>query len=1219
MTGTPLRDVITIPEHVSAGDYVLKLTEGVQDAAHASATLADYVVTPELATNFDEALALIQGSLDRQRSDGAFLHGSFGSGKSHFMAVLHQLLGHNPAARSVEGLVAVVADHDDWLRDRKLLRLTYHLIGATNLESAVLGGYVDQIHRLHPEAPLPEVHVTDALLDDADRMRATLGDGRFFAGLSDIGGTGDEGWGVYGGGWDASSYKSAREAPVGDDDRVRLVSDLTATYFQAFATGAGYLDLDRGLAAIARHAKNLGYDVVVLFLDELVLWLASRIGDTDFVSSEGAKVAKLVESADARRPIPLVSFIARQRDLKDFLGEHVPGAERLAFGETFRWWEDRFNKITLDDRNLPVIVERRLLKPQPGGKEAIDAAFDRVARRGDVWNILLQGLNTDGHGGADQAAFRRTYPFSPALVDVLVALSGMLQRERTALKIMQQLLVDGRDELTVDDLIPVGDVFDVLIEGGDVPLTAEIAQHFVNARTLYHDKIRPLLLAKHDLDDSAVAALPRTHAFRADDRLVKTLLLGALAPNVPALRTLTASRLAALNHGTIATPLAGTEPAVVLRRLRDLAGDVGEIRLSDDTRDPVISVELARVDYESIVERVRNIDNTGERRRLLRDLVFSALGLSTAATLSSDVTHTTVWRGSRRTVDVVYGNVRDRHELPDSALVAEGDRWKLIVDFPFDSESRTPSDDHARVAALRADGMTSRTVCWIPAFLTPERERDLGELVCLNHLLAGSGERFESNATHLSVQDRAQAKVILQNRQSALRQRMLEVLQQAYGAAKIMPGNIDTTYGEPTFFASLDVGFEPGAPVGARLEDAFDHLVDQMLSHQFPDHPHFEAEVRRADVGRVLDYVTRAVSEPGGRVAVEQSHRSTLSRICNRLKVGEMLEAHFLFSADTFPWRNHFVQQAAQEQLGDTLPIAQLYAWTDLPHARGLDPLMKNLLVAAYALISDRAWYRHGGPVSPPPFDQINAQYELRQPRLPDESLWLMAVRRAAALFGVHAGELRSAANLSALAANVRRKASAQAAAARDLVTALETRASVLALAAEATASRLGTARAAAALVERLAREGDDVTLVQVLADADLPAEDAVVARSLSSAAEVQGALAATQWSVLDALLGIGDQRAERARVILGQLHTAAHHDEHAEALAPVLKTTVAAAAALLADHAKPKPGPPDTPIPPGTVHGEARGDLERVVTELTRAAGEHPGAEIRVTWDIEP
>lgn len=1215
MTGIPLRDVITIPEHVSAGDYVLKLTEGVQDAAHASSTIADYVVTPELAANFDQALSLIKGTLARGRSDGAFLHGSFGSGKSHFMAVLHQLLGHDPVARSIEGLTGVVAKHDDWLQDRKLLRLTYHLIGAANLESAVLGGYVDQIHRLHPDAPLPEVHVTDTLLADADRMRENLGDEKFFEGLG--GGQETAGWGTYGGGWDAASYDAARRAPVGNEDRGRLVSDLTSTYFQAFAAGAGYLDLDRGLAAMSLHAKSLGYEGVVLFLDELVLWLASRIGDTDFVSSEGAKVAKLVESADARRPIPLISFIARQRDLKDFLGEHVPGAERLAFGETFRWWEDRFNKITLEDRNLPVIVERRLLKPRTGGKEAIDAAFAKVSSRGDVWNVLLQGLDTDGHGGADQQAFRRTYPFSPALVDVLVALSGMLQRERTALKVMQQLLVDGRSELTVDDLIPVGDVFDVLVEGGDVPLTAEIAQHFVNARSLYHEKIRPLLLETHKLEEADVAALPRTHAFRADDRLVKTLLLGALAPNVPALRNLTASRLAALNHGTIATPLPGTETAVVLRKLRDLAADVGEIRLSDDTRDPVVSVELARVDYESVVERVRNVDNTGERRRLLRDLVFTSLGISTSETLASDVAYTTVWRGSRRTIDVVFGNVRDRHELPDSALMANDDRWKLVVDFPFDAESNSPNDDHARIESLRANGVSSRTICWIPAFLTPARERDLGELVCLNHLLAGTGERFESNAVHLSAQDRTQAKVILANRQSSLRQKMLEVLQQAYGAAKIQPGNIDTSYGEPRFFASLATGFDPGAPVGARLEDAFDHLIDQMLSEQFPDHPHFEAEVRKADLVKVLEYVARAVGEPSGRVPVEQSHRATLARVCNRLKVGEMLEAHFLFSADTFPWRNHFVQQAAAENLGDTLTVAQLHAWTDVPRPRGLDPLVKNLLVAAYALISDRAWFRAGAPVPPPGLDQITPQHELRQPDLPSEEVWPKAVLRAAALFGIHVGELRSAANISTLAAGIRERTIAQSSVARSLVSALEARAGTLGLTVDAATGRLATARETAALVERLSRETNDVTLVTILAGADLPAEDAVAARSLSSAGEVARAVGAAQWQVIDALSAITDQRAQRAQSLLEQLRTAAGHDEHAEALAPVLSTTVAAAAGLLAD--VPKVETTDSDIPSTDIRGQAVGDLPTVIEELRQAAAEYPGAKIRLSWDLEP
>ncbi len=439
MTATPLPDVIDIPESVSANDYVLKLSDGV---SHSAETIAQYVVTPQLAEAFDAALKLVRGALEKGRSDGAFLHGSFGSGKSHFMAVLHAILGHDPAARSLPGLEQVIADQDSWLPGRKVLRLTYHLIGARSLESALLGGYVEQIRRLHPDAPLPEVHLTDGLLRDADNLRARLGDDEFFA---QFGGT-------------------------GDGERARLVSDLVESLYTSFTADAGYVDLDHGLSVLSARAQQLGYDVVVLFLDELVLWLASRISDPAFVANEGAKVAKLVESADMRRPVPLVSFLARQRDLKDFLGEHVPGAERLAFGETFRWWEDRFNKITLEDRNLPVIVQRRLLRRKPGCEDVLRAAFDAVTREPRIWNVLLDGLDTGGHGGADAESFRLTYPFSPALVSTLVALSGMLQRERTALKVMQQLLVDGRGELTVKDLIPVGDLFGQLVDTSDVPL-----------------------------------------------------------------------------------------------------------------------------------------------------------------------------------------------------------------------------------------------------------------------------------------------------------------------------------------------------------------------------------------------------------------------------------------------------------------------------------------------------------------------------------------------------------------------------------------------------------------------------------------------------------------------------------------------------------------------------------------------------------------------------
>ena len=206
--------------------------------------------------------------------------------------------------------------------------------------------------------------------------------------------------------------------------------------------GEAFLDLDRGLVVMSQHAKRLGYDAVVLFLDELILWLATRAGDVDFVSNEGSKLSKLVEAQRSERPIPIISFVARQRDLRELIGEHHAGALEVRFLDTLKHWEARFDKVKLEDRNLPVIVEKRLLAPvSEAARQEIDAEFDRVMRqRRQVLDTLL---GSDG----EHDMFRKVYPFSPALVQALIAASSVLQRERTALKLMLTLLVKKRDEL----------------------------------------------------------------------------------------------------------------------------------------------------------------------------------------------------------------------------------------------------------------------------------------------------------------------------------------------------------------------------------------------------------------------------------------------------------------------------------------------------------------------------------------------------------------------------------------------------------------------------------------------------------------------------------------------------------------------------------------------------------------------------------------------------
>src|ERR1043165_4178115 len=133
---------------------------------------------------------------------------------------------------------------------------------------------------------------------------------------------------------------------------------------QAGGRGEAFISLDKGLSVISKHAAALGYNAVVLFLDELILWLASHAADLRFVHNEGQKLAKLVEAQTPDRPVPVISFIARQRDLRELVGDAIPGAERLNFADALGHWEGRFHKITLEDRNLPAIAEKRVLKPK---------------------------------------------------------------------------------------------------------------------------------------------------------------------------------------------------------------------------------------------------------------------------------------------------------------------------------------------------------------------------------------------------------------------------------------------------------------------------------------------------------------------------------------------------------------------------------------------------------------------------------------------------------------------------------------------------------------------------------------------------------------------------------------------------------------------------------------------------------------------------------------
>src|SRR6266571_8467636 len=225
---TFIKELIDIPEHVQRGDFVLRLSEGLNRPEE---TLRDYVVTPELQACFDNALSFMSSAVHSRTSKASYLHGSFGSGKSHFMAVLHLILQGNPAARGIPELASVITKHNEWLRGKKFLLVPYHMIGAHDMESGILGGYVNFMRRTHPNAPIPGVYLAEGLFRDAENLRKWMGDGRFFAKLSEDVSSGS-GWGDLEASWGAERFENALVAEPGSEERSQLISALVRNLFR---------------------------------------------------------------------------------------------------------------------------------------------------------------------------------------------------------------------------------------------------------------------------------------------------------------------------------------------------------------------------------------------------------------------------------------------------------------------------------------------------------------------------------------------------------------------------------------------------------------------------------------------------------------------------------------------------------------------------------------------------------------------------------------------------------------------------------------------------------------------------------------------------------------------------------------------------------------------------------------------------------------------------
>jgi hypothetical protein len=1158
-----LDDLFNIPDEVRANAFVVNMSELDQDRVNK--LVNEYVVPDELKAQFGKAFGIVKDALAAGRSEASYVDGSFGAGKSHFLTVFGELLNANPVARRKPEFGSLLNEHDDWLTGNKFLQIRINMIDEESLPSALFGAYIKTVERLDQDVEFPALMRADNLLRNARDIRERVGDDRFIAELGDI--DEDDEWGAVG--WTAEDLDRAFAAPHGDPDRQRLVAALLTTWLSSYKDAVGgtteaYVQFDEGLSVMSRHAESLGYDGIVLLLDELVLWLSGMVSDLARAQREAQSVSRLVEAEDWPRPIPIISFVPRQRDLQELVGRDVSGAENESLFETLDHWKARFNLIELADKHLPEIVRQRMLGAKSdAAREAIAKAFRGIqATDPRVKDVLLDSVGETG----TMADFERSYPFSPVFMHVIVDVAEALQRQRSGIKLMSMLLRDYRDILPVGQLMPVGAIFGKLIDGKDEPVGKKLLHEFKAVSSFYKNQVRPWLLDRHNLTEDAATAEPTNSPFSGEDLVLKTLMLSALTPGLPALQNPTVSQLLALNHGAIDDFLPGMDTNQVLSLLRDISAEHGEFQVSEGD-NPRVRLHLIGVNVNAIIDKARGNDNHGSQVHLVNKLLWEETGLSGLG--DPDSVHPLKWRGTSRTVEAVFGNVR---ELAQGNFSPQRENaLRVVIDYPFDQENRPPTDDEHRIRKIRGEiDPPSLAVCWLPTYLSAAEMDQLRELNVIAYLLERD-ERLVTYAGNLTTDERQQAKLQLETRHNSLRIKVVEALKGVYGLSELR--NASDRPSPKQILHPMQGKLERDKPpAGTDFKTAFEWIAGHLLDSVYADHPNLDAGnsgalVTKKDLKKILDTVEAARQQDGGRLEIEAGQSAAmLRRLCNPLALATVGENFIL----RFEW-----QMRINRELGlrpdDRVTVAKIRSAIDTKLLPGLLPEVRDLIIRCYAIQDDRAWHR-GGALLPPPGvdDRLAADMELITRPLPSEDEYNRALSRAVGIFGAQRWPVRTYRAVQALQNAVRLKTDETEDAVRSVRRLLAEHLGDLGMREDS--PRQVTMDELDRLYADFGAAADPTEALKLLANAELTKDESVYLKCINGIKPLHQQLKATRWEVIARL----HDGTPFMTGLLGELQPVAHDEEIATSLAGVLSDIEVRALKHLA-------APPPTPAPSGS------------------------------------
>jgi hypothetical protein len=880
-TPRTLDDAFVIPhaEDLSALDFVIRLDAERRDTS-LTRLVDDYVVTPAVADALPKLFGHMKTAVQRGEAYGHILHGGFGSGKSHLMTMLALLLEREPAAwgKDHPAFEALRGQHRDWVADANLLVVRVHMLSARREGAAldeILYDAVNAALAAHGKAPFL---VSGAMEVLAEIRREAADYGAAFWKRAAAAGV-------------AESLDDLAAMEAAGEESVQAVAEAyLAMKGRTFHVEGLKPAWGEGLKRLTRHVRAQGYGGIAFLIDEFLLWLAEKAGEA-FVSAIN-DMNTIVDFA-GRRDAPVIVVFARQRNIKEFFPD-LTNQDRIQ--ERVDHHAKRFDVTQLQDVELRYIVAGRVLRE----RKAPAAIVNAVEQVRSTYRRALDDLL--GEAGAE--VLDDVYPFHPALIDVLVDVSNLMQRERSALRLLYELLSANRD-LPLDHLLPVGRAFDhVFPEAGVEAAQKTETLQKIHAEWYQRLRLRIDAFVQQKAKQGDPISDERANTLR---QVVKTVLLGLVSPRLAGKgnERLTVERLVKLNF-------ADADGELLKNKVNRLSADLvdfqifyaPELQITGEKGAAIVSYALGQASLGEVLrraeEKVRSKQALlGAFGKRLEKMLPKLPGLVSS---KDGVRYEVTWRGTRRSGRVVFGNVREQSY--ETFKPAAGETFRVLLDYPWDDPGHTVGEDIQRVEAVRKKHGLLTAVAWLPRHFSTQEERLLRELA----------------AAAWVVEDGAKSDLLA----SYGREERTLLLEQARNRLVMLESQVDANlllaYGPQAEVKALIGPRDPDLGTGTVAGD-LERVVRELLDRRYGQHPEYKLEATRGRLQQIEAWMRGAWGQAGS-VHFDAETGSALEHIAKPLELADVGQ-----SRAAIEHHGRFVKEIVSE-LGDHrsvswVPIAE--------------------------------------------------------------------------------------------------------------------------------------------------------------------------------------------------------------------------------------------------------------------------------------------------------